>query len=163
MSVTDPQAKRRIRRAARVMLLDGAGRLLLFRFTAPGRTPFWATAGGECDPHEDFSDAARRELFEETGIVAEPGQPIAARGNDFVTFAGEPVTADERYFRVVVEAAPLEDIWVDTSGHTELERAVMREHRWFSRSELSAWHEPIFPPELLDLLDREPGVMLTNA
>ena len=156
MSVTPAETKRRIRRAARVMLFDGGGRLLLFRFTAPGRTPFWATAGGECDPGEDFIDAARRELFEETGIVAEPGPPIHARGNDFVTFSGEPVTADERYFRVVVEAAPSEDIWVDTSGHTELERAVMREHRWFERAELAAWHEPIFPPELLDLLDREP-------
>ena len=156
MSDTPVETKRRIRRAARVMLFDGAGRLLLFRFTAPDRTPFWATAGGECDPGEDFIDAARRELFEETGIIAEPGPPIHARGNDFVTFGGEPVTADERYFRVVVEAAPLEDIRVDTSGHTELERAMMREHRWFSRSELAAWHEPIFPPELLDLLDREP-------
>ena len=145
------QAKRRIRRAARVLLFNGAGRLLLFRFTAPGRTPFWATAGGECDAGEDFVDAARRELFEETGIAAEPGAPIAARGNDFVTFGGEPVTADERYFRIVVDTAE-----VDTAGHTELERAVMREHRWFTRSELAAWHEPIFPPDLLDLLDREP-------
>ncbi|GAC1574168.1 MAG: hypothetical protein NVS3B27_19750 [Novosphingobium sp.] len=151
MSEALPGARRRIRRAARVLLFDGAARLLLFRFTAPGRTPFWATTGGECDPDEDYIDAARRELFEETGIVAEPGQPIHARGNDFVTFDGEPVTADERYFRVVVDAAE-----VDTSGHTELERAVMREHRWFSRTELAAWHEPIFPPELLDLLDREP-------
>ena len=151
MSDTPVGVKRRTRRAARVLLFDGAGRLLLFRFTAPGRTPFWATAGGECDPGEDFIDAARRELFEETGIVAEPGAPIHARGNDFVTFGGEPVTADERYFRVVVEAAD-----VDTTGHTELERAVMREHRWFERAELAAWHEPIFPPELLDLLDREP-------
>ncbi|WP_295630885.1 NUDIX domain-containing protein [Novosphingobium sp.] len=150
MNEAAPVAQRRIRRAARILLFDGAGRLLLFRFTAPGRTPFWATASGECDPGEDYADAARRELFEETGIVAEPGPPIHARGNDFVTFDGEPVTADERYFRVVVEAAE-----VDTSGHTELERAVMREHRWFSRSELASWHEPIFPPELLDLLDRE--------
>lgn len=151
MSAAQPETKRRIRRAARILLFDGEGRLLLFRFTAPGRTPFWATAGGECDPGEDFADAARRELFEETGIAAEPGRPIHARGNDFTTFDGEPVTADERYFRVVVHAAD-----VDTSGHTALERAVMRDHRWFTRAELAAWPEPIFPPELLDLLDREP-------
>jgi 8-oxo-dGTP pyrophosphatase MutT (NUDIX family) len=151
VSEAAPESRRRIRRAARILLFDGSGHLLLFRFTAPGRTPFWATAGGECDPGEDFADAAQRELFEETGIVAEPGQPIHARGNDFVTFDGEPVTADERYFRIMVGVAE-----VDTRGHTELERAVMREHRWFSRAELASWHEPIFPPELLDLLDRAP-------
>ena len=141
---------RRIRRAARLLVIDEHERLLLFRFTFAGRTPFWATAGGECDPGESFEDASRRELAEETGIIAEPGPVVVARENDFVTAIGEPVTADERYFRIRVPACE-----IATHGHTDLEREIMREHRWFTRAELADWAEPIFPPEILALLDRE--------
>ena len=143
-------APRRIRRAARLLVIDDCDRLLLFRFTFAGRRPFWATAGGECDPGESFEDAAKRELLEETGFVAEPGAVVTARGNDFVTATGEPVTADERYFRVRVPESE-----IATHGHTDLEREIMREHRWFTRAELADWSEPIFPPEVLNLLDCE--------
>ena len=141
---------RRIRRAARLLVIDEQERLLLFRFTFAGRKPFWATAGGECDPGESFEEAARRELTEETGIIAEPGPVVVARGNDFVTAHGEPVTADERYFRIHVPACE-----IATHGHTDLEREIMREHRWFTRAELADWAEPIFPPEILTLLELE--------
>lgn len=143
-------AQRRIRRAARLLVVDDCGRVLLFRFTFGPRGAFWGTPGGECDPGESFEAAARRELFEETGLDCDPGPVIGERGNDFETASGEPVTADERYFRVRVPACE-----IDTSAHTELEREIMTDHRWFTRDEIASWPEPIFPPELLDLLDRE--------
>ena len=43
---------------------------------------------------------------------------------------------------------------IDTSGHTELERQVMQEHRWFEQAEISAWNETIYPQELVDLVAR---------
>ena len=42
---------------------------------------------------------------------------------------------------------------IDTAGHTELERAVMQQPRWFTRAELADWPERIFPADVLDLLD----------
>lgn len=139
---------RRVRRAARLLVLDPADRLLLFRFEVQGRSPFWAAVGGECDPDEPFELAARRELFEETGLSADPGSEFAARSYDFTSLEGEAVTADERFFRVRAAHAR-----IDTAGHTALEREVMQQHRWFTRAELGAWPEQIFPADLLDLLD----------
>ena len=141
---------RRIRRAARLLVIDEHEQLLLFRFTFGPRSPFWGTPGGECNAGESWEDAARRELIEETGLVAEPGSSIGERQNDFETPGGEWVTADERYFRIRVPACK-----IATHGHTELEREIMQNHRWFTRAELADWHEPIFPPEILNLLDRE--------
>ncbi|NWN18266.1 NUDIX domain-containing protein, partial [Escherichia coli] len=59
------------RPTSRWLIVDVQGRVLLFRFDyADGPlagTGFWATPGGGCDPGETYADAARRELFEETG------------------------------------------------------------------------------------------------
>jgi 8-oxo-dGTP pyrophosphatase MutT (NUDIX family) len=137
----------RVRRAARLIVLDPACRALMFRYDVPGRPPFWVTAGGECEPGESFADAARRELFEETGITADPGPEIARMTPQFVTVEGEPVQADERFFLVQVAEAR-----VDTAGHTELERALMTQHRWFTLEELESWHEALFPVELAAMI-----------
>lgn len=142
---------RRIRRAARILLLDEYDRLLLFRFTPQDRQPFWCGVGGECDPGEDFAAAAVRELFEETGLaMADCGPQIASRSDDYLTLLGEPITSDERFYRVrTVSFIP------DTRGHTEIEQALIAEFRWFTRAELAKWHEPVFPQNVLALLDLE--------
>ncbi|MDE2403251.1 MAG: NUDIX domain-containing protein [Sphingomonadales bacterium] len=142
-----PTPGRRLRRAARILLTDPAGRLLLFRFTPAGVPAFWCTPGGECDAGEAYAAAARRELREETGLDLPPGPEVHRIVADFVIFTGEAITADERYFRV---AAPHDR--VHTHGHTALEREVMQEHRWFTREDLASWTETIYPLEILKLL-----------
>ena len=137
----------RLRRAARLIVLDPEGRALMFRYDVPGRDPFWVTAGGECEPDESFEGAARRELLEETGFTADPGPQIARMTPEFITVQGEPVQADERFFLVRVAEAV-----IDTSRHTETEQALMTQHRWFTLDELEHWHEAIFPVELADMI-----------
>jgi 8-oxo-dGTP pyrophosphatase MutT (NUDIX family) len=135
------------RPAARILLMDPAGRVLLFRFAAADRPPFWATPGGAVDPGESYHAAARRELIEETGIDAEPGPEIFQRLVEFVTLEGVPVSADERYFLVRVDSAD-----IDTTGHTELERRVMQHWQWFDRAAIAAHHELIYPEDLAEIL-----------
>ncbi len=137
----------RLRRAARLIVIDPDLRALMFRYDVPGRPPFWVTAGGECEPDESFEDAARRELFEETGFTVDPGPQIMQMTPEFITVEGEPVQADERFFLVRVDEAR-----IDTSGHTETELALMTQHRWFTLDELEHWHEAVFPVELAAII-----------
>jgi len=147
LAVSDLPVTRRIRRSARILLTDDRDRLLLFRYAPQNRPAFWCAPGGECDPGEDFAAAARRELLEETGLDTEPGPEIASRADDYVTLEGEPITSDERFYRVRTSA-----FTVDTSGQTELERKMQMEPRWFTFAEVAHWHEPIFPDTILELV-----------
>ncbi|WP_174284888.1 NUDIX hydrolase [Sphingomonas bacterium] len=136
------------RPAARILLVDGEGRILLFRFTPDDRPAFWCTPGGAVDPGESYEAAARRELREETGIDADPGPEIAQRQVEFRTIEGIEVSADERWFRVDVGAVD-----IDSSGHTELERRVMTQWRWFTRDELAVHDERFYPEDLTRMLN----------
>lgn len=146
--MTDLNPHLRLRRAARPIVLDPEGRALMFRYDVPGRPPFWVTAGGECEPGESFDDAARRELLEETGIIADPGPQIARMTPEFITVEGEPVQADERFYLVRVAQAA-----IDTSRHTALERQLMTQHRWFTRDELATWDEAVFPANIIQMIE----------
>lgn len=142
----------RQRPSARLLLVDGAGRLLLFRFDfrfGPlAGTVFWATPGGALDPGETYEAGAVRELAEETGLlIAHPGPQVGRRTAVFRAPEGDEVLADERYFLVRVE-----DLVISPDGWTALEREVMSAHRWWSREEIGAADEKIWPENLTQML-----------
>lgn len=148
MADVPARAPRKPRPAARLFVLDSDDRLLLFRFTADDRPPFWCTAGGALDPGESYAQAAARELFEETGLALDPGPEVAQRHVKFLTLEGERVEADERYFLI---RTPTTEI--ATHGHTALEQRVMQRWHWFTRDELGNWPETIYPEDIVAMLD----------
>jgi len=142
------------RPAARILLVDGEGRVLMFRFAPDDRPPLWCTPGGAVDPGESYAEAARRELWEEVGLDMDCGPEVAQRVVDFLTFEGVEVTADERYFRVDI------DRWEVAAGQlTALEQRVLHSSRWFAPAELATLDETFYPADLAELLaETEPAL-----
>ncbi|WP_328379241.1 NUDIX domain-containing protein [Streptomyces sp. NBC_01020] len=87
-----------VRPAARVIALDGDGRVLLLRYEENGG--FWATPGGSLDRGEDHTAALRRELGEELGVDGDRvrlGPQLAERTSDHTVGDGD-VRQIERYY-----------------------------------------------------------------
>ena len=137
------------RKAARVLLLDPADRLLLlhgFDPLQPARQ-WWFTPGGGVEPGEDLRTAARREIAEETGIAEVDLGPLIARRSAAFSFDGRSFEQDEWYY--LGRTGTTE---TDASGQTELERRSTDGVRWWTAAELSATEETVHPEALAGLL-----------
>lgn len=135
-----------VREAVRVILLDGEGRVLLFRAAMPprpdGRGPrtIWIAPGGGKDPGETDEETAARELWEETGIRAPLGPMVWTRSYTF-PWNGRLVEQRERFFvaRTSITA-------VERANWTAEERAFLAEHRWWAVDEIAAARDEVFVP-----------------
>jgi 8-oxo-dGTP pyrophosphatase MutT (NUDIX family) len=130
------------RRAARIIVLDQHGRVLLFRHARSNGESFWAPPGGGLEDGETFEDAAVREAWEELGAAAVTLRFLWERVTDFVYF-DHPVHQQERFF--LMEGS-LPGLLVDVRGVHEREGIL--EMRWWDRTELESTKELVFPEEL---------------
>jgi 8-oxo-dGTP pyrophosphatase MutT (NUDIX family) len=139
------------RRAARVLLIDGTGRVLMFRGfdpAEPGRR-YWFTVGGGLDPGETAAEGAVRELREETGLELGPdeiGRPVWHEVTNF-PYDGRWYRQEQDFFLVRVRSL---DVRVDGFDHEE--RRSIDGYRWWSVDDLVTTDEAIYPRGLSDLL-----------
>jgi 8-oxo-dGTP pyrophosphatase MutT (NUDIX family) len=147
----------RNRRSSRLILLDPESRVLLFRiedatvFRAdePSPVSYWITPGGSLEAGEDHTTAARRELWEETGMTGIELGPWVALCEPVLSWAGELVQAHDRFFFVRIDSTA-----ITFENLNAAEREVFRDHQWWDVEELRASGERVVPPGLVDLLAR---------
>ncbi|MGI5207633.1 NUDIX hydrolase [Spirillospora sp. CA-108201] len=141
------------RRSARVLLVDDADRVLLFRWPRDAGRPeaghCWITPGGGVEQGESLRVAAARELREETGVIVSPDDlgPQVALTSGHADLGWARGLFRDDFFLL---RTPARDI--DTTGFTPLEREHVGAHRWWGLGELASAEEPVYPLKLVELL-----------
>ena len=136
------------RRAARLLVVDPCTRtVLLFQYEDGGRT-WWATPGGGLEADETYEEAAAREAREELAISSESFLPLWHRTVEF-SFRGLFVRQHERYFLIRIWS---QRISLAPEAHDAHAREGILAARWWSRDEIDATSEQIFPEDLADRL-----------
>jgi len=152
------------RRAARVLVIDPADRLLLLRGGDPAvpGPRFWWTVGGGIEVGESARAGAVRELHEETGLIVAEDSLVGPLHEDYSSFEFDRwrVEQENEFFAVRVQGwttAPaaleaIETASIDGAGWWSVEQlrshADGRPHDGPGRPD-----EPVYPPDLADVLE----------
>lgn len=138
------------RRTARVIPVSPAGRVLLVLAHDPLNpgAPFWGTIGGGIEPGESEQQAARRELWEETGIdrpAADLGAPFHRDEHSYV-YNGVEMHANSVFFALALD----EDVDVRPPAPSPGE--IITDSRWWYPEALT--RESLSNPNLPEIAAR---------
>jgi 8-oxo-dGTP pyrophosphatase MutT (NUDIX family) len=138
----------RLREAARAVILDQAGRILLVRFEFPNRS-VWACPGGGLEPGESHEAALRRELREEVGLDLEELGPCVWTRTHIIPFLdGRWDGQVERFHLVETEPfVPSPLLTVE-----QLKAEFVTGVRWWTPEELAVSREIHAPRRLPQLV-----------
>lgn len=135
-----------------MICIDPSGRVLLLRWRDPvSERLFWEPPGGGVEAGESDLAAARRELAEETGLLAELSESWAVEVERDFLWGGRRFVGPERFYGLHVPEAGARP-----AGLTESELSTFSGYGWFSSSQLDSMPDELEPPEL-------PGVVQTLA
>ncbi|MCU4748717.1 MULTISPECIES: NUDIX hydrolase [Streptomyces] len=148
--MSEDEARRH--RSARVILIDGAHRVLLWKsLDRPGMPEAghrWHTPGGGVRDGETPAAAAARELSEETGLAVRPRDlgPKIAETSGYADLGWARGVFQDDFFHLGVTAHH-----VETGGQKAHETRYLAGHRWWPVGELAVTTETVHPLGLADL------------
>ena len=123
-------------------MLDEAFCCLLFA-SRDSNGEFWYPPGGALEQNESFEDAARREVFEETGLDNIVLSHEVWHRRLPLEWGGQRYDCDERYF-----VSRVDRFTPDTSNFTTTEKQSIDGFRWWSLEELHATSTRLVPADL---------------
>jgi 8-oxo-dGTP pyrophosphatase MutT (NUDIX family) len=144
------------RTAARLVVLDTAGRILLLHVQDLSNPQFgtvWELPGGGIEAGESYTQAALRELREETGIQVAPGCIEAPRWRRQIEYVYRGTCWHQHELVTLVrldESSP----GIDDSLRVGNEREDVLGARWWSIQQIAASDERFYPLSLATVLPR---------